>query len=112
MRQEMCSMIEFLPLADQCCRNCRYSRGSKEGGYLFCQRNPPALTPFDNISLNQWPGVSPREWCGEWTPGPQCDRQLLEQAQDQLEIFGLHEHLGDFDLSAVREVLKRYGSHH
>ena len=103
-------MTEFLPLGDQCCANCRYARGSQEGGYRFCQRNPPMLTPFDNVSLNNWPGISPREWCGEWALAPQHDPALLQKAEAQLEIFGLHEHLGDFDLSAVREVLKRYGT--
>jgi hypothetical protein len=59
----------FPPQREQECGNCRYGRGPKElGTFIFCQRHPPVLTPFDNISLNNWPGVSPKEWCGEWAP--------------------------------------------
>lgn len=58
----------FPPLPEQECVNCRYSRGAKGNSLLFCQRNPPALSPWDNISLNLWPGVGPHEWCGEWAP--------------------------------------------
>lgn len=64
-------MSPFPPVAEQKCINCLYSRGGKEGGYAFCQRNPPTLSPWDHTSLNLWPGVSPNEWCGEWAPKEQ-----------------------------------------
>lgn len=88
-------MTEFLPLGEQSCTNCRFRRGS------MCHRHPPSgALPF----------VGPQQWCGEWAALPDHDSALLQQAEEELEIFGLHEHLGDFKLAAVREVLKRYGT--
>ena len=39
-------------------------------------------------------------------------RSLLERARDELDTVGLHEALGDFKLTAVREVVELYGSDH
>ena len=39
-------------------------------------------------------------------------RSLLEQAREELEAVGLHEALGDFNLTATRKIVELYGSHH
>ena len=42
----------------------------------------------------------------------QRQRSLLERARDELDTVGLHEALGDFKLTAVREVVELYGLDH
>jgi hypothetical protein len=37
-------------------------------------------------------------------------RSLLEQAREELDSVGLHEALGDFNLTATRRVVELYGS--
>lgn len=39
-------------------------------------------------------------------------RSLLEQAREELDSVGLHEALGDFNLTATRRVVELYGSDH
>ena len=42
----------------------------------------------------------------------QEQRSLLERARDELDTFELHEVLGDYKLTAVREVVELYGLDH
>jgi hypothetical protein len=54
------------------CSTCRFWREMPRKDIGECRRRAPTqvLYMMDSLTETEWPGTSPRMWCGEWEARP------------------------------------------
>ena len=57
--------MNFPPLTEQHCSNCRYVSPHSHPDLRLCRRHAPQVGPYGG----QWPTTTSDQWCGEWVQG-------------------------------------------